>query len=460
MCYFQVEIRGGATLGLTGNATLRTKAVSGDHTGQLNILSGQQFDIISEHTLMPFSIFSRSDSSVTLPMSLDCKNVEMSLFGELNSLDHLKLSSHCIVGLQHSGDLAININHLDVKTFGSLLINDWVPGSTSLTGTTLNVRSGGMIRAGDLQLHYTNISLEPSSFLSVQYDPEAQLQVGSDVGYGVSSTSGSSGAGHGGNGGQGSSQNTVGTSYGYFAMPTDPGSSGGHAVFPHMGGEGAGKLFLETTDTLTIDGTLEAKGGDSRSPHSGGGSGGSIWIQTEIFDGDGTLNVGGGSGDDGGGGGAGGFAAIYYAYNHYSGDLITAGGESFYEPGGSGMVYLHHLQPINGTKLLDATSPEARIHHQSNVTSPLTNRTLYLNNLGRLPRVALRNMTTYYEAVRNIGAVTWLEPSEVAPIVRERNTPSHIYTKINIIIDELHVYGGAEIGFVRPSHRGMSSISD
>ncbi|PIK33353.1 hypothetical protein BSL78_29826 [Apostichopus japonicus] len=365
-------------------------------------------------------------------------------------MDHLKLSSHCIVGLQHSGDLAINISHLDVKTFGSLLINDWIAGSTSLTGTTLNVRSGGTIRASNLGLHYTNVSLEPAAFLNVQFDPEAQYQIGKDLGYGVGSTSGSSGAGHGGNGGQGSSQNTVGTSYGNFAMPTDPGSSGGHSVFPHMGGAGAGMLFLETFDTLALDGTIEATGGFSRSPNSGGGSGGSIWIQAEYFDGDGTLDIGGGSGDGGGGGGAGGFAAIYYTYNHYSGDFFTAGGLSSYEPGGSGTVYLHQLQAINGTQLLDATSPEGRIHHESNVTSPLTNRTLYMNSRGRMPRVALQNLTDYYEDVSNVGAMTWLEPSEVAPIVRERNTPSHYYED-HIIIDELHVYGGAEIGFVRPS---------
>lgn len=47
----------------------------------------------------------------------------------------------------------------------------------------------------------------------------------------------------------------------------------------------------------------------------------------------------------------------------------------------------------------------------------------------------------------DIGAVTWLEPSEVAPIVSERNTPSHFYGD-DIIIDELHLYGGAEVGFV------------
>ncbi|PIK55155.1 hypothetical protein BSL78_07885 [Apostichopus japonicus] len=334
------------------------------------------------------------------------------LEGELHSMDHLKLSSHCIVGLQHPGDLAINITHLDVKTFGSLLINDWIAGSTSLTGTTLNVRSGGTIRASNLGLHYTNVSLEPAAFLNVQFDPEAQYQIGKDLGYGVGSTSGSSGAGHGGNGGQGSSQKTVGTSYGNFAMPTDP---GGFSRSPTLEVAAVGVSgFKQNTLTATVHWTLVAV----------------VGMVVRRW----------------------GWRLCCYLLhdNHYSGDFFTAGGLSSYEPGGSGTVYLHQLQVINGTQLLDATSPEGRIHHESNVTSPLTNRTLYMNSRGRMPRVALRNLTDYYEDVSNVGAMTWLEPSEVAPIVRERNTPSHYYED-HIIIDELHVYGGAEIGFVRPS---------
>lgn len=65
-------------------------------------------------------------------------------------MHHLKLSSHCIVGLQHSGHIDIDITHVDVKTFASLLINDWMPGSTALTGTTFSVRSGGMVSKGIL----------------------------------------------------------------------------------------------------------------------------------------------------------------------------------------------------------------------------------------------------------------------------------------------------------------------
>lgn len=78
----KIEIKGGATLGLTSNATLVTDRVSGDHTGQLNILQGQSFLLNSEYSLMPFSMLAHDNTSVTLSESLDCKNVEILLYGK------------------------------------------------------------------------------------------------------------------------------------------------------------------------------------------------------------------------------------------------------------------------------------------------------------------------------------------------------------------------------------------
>ncbi|PIK33352.1 hypothetical protein BSL78_29825 [Apostichopus japonicus] len=90
--YHEIEIRGGATLALTDNATLTTEAVKGDHTGQLDILGSQEFAILSDHTLMPFSIYARPDTTVTLPVSLDCKNVEISLYGKQKLVSFIALN--------------------------------------------------------------------------------------------------------------------------------------------------------------------------------------------------------------------------------------------------------------------------------------------------------------------------------------------------------------------------------
>ena len=139
----------------------------------------------------------------------------------------------------------------------------------------------------------------------------------------------------------------------------------------------------------------------------------------------------------------------------YSGDFEAAGGRSNYEPGGPGTIYLHKLQPLNSTRLLDATSDEARITHDSNVTEPLTNRTLYINNRGRLPRGMDRNITDGYADYGSVSTIIWLKPTERAEIDIARNEPSHNFTE-DIILDELHIYGGAQIAYLDPERHNHS----
>ena len=112
-------------------------------------------------------------------------------------------------------------------------------------------------------------------------------------------------------------------------------------------------------------------------------------------------------------------------------------------------MYLHKLQSSNETALLDATSPEGQITHDSNVTSPLTNRTLYLNNLGRQPVSPKLDLSDLYSEHNTVSTVTWLEAGFPSDIVLERNNVLHNYTA-DYVIDELHVYGGAQLAFVNP----------
>ena len=141
---------------------------------------------------------------------------------------------------------------------------------------------------------------------------------------------------------------------------------------------------------------------------------------------------------------------LTFSHTHV-GSFIAAGGTSQYEPGGPGTVYLHKLQSANETILLDATSPEGQITHDSNVTTALTNRTLYLNNLGRLPRSPNQNFTDYYSDYRSATTVVWLEPGTQADIAWQRNSASHNYTE-DFVIDEVHLYGGVELAFIDPQH--------
>lgn len=81
-------------------------------------------------------------------------------------------------------------------------------------------------------------------------------------------------------------------------------------------GSGGGRLFLNVTHLLEIDGVLSAGGGAGQS-QAGGGSGGSIWIFTDIIKGYGSIRTNGGNpgAPEYNGGGAGGRMAVYFRQN-------------------------------------------------------------------------------------------------------------------------------------------------
>nr|XP_054759184.1 uncharacterized protein LOC129265193 [Lytechinus pictus] len=454
--YDKITVKGGAKLGITGNSSSLSlrESLTGDHTGQITIRTGQSLDVQIPRNFLTISLLAKVNSSITLSEVVECRRIGMKIYGELHRLDRLTIGDQCRVSMENPTFTRLEIDHLDIKTFGSLDINNENDGHTTILGTKLDVRSGAQMMCGDLKIDYDDISFEPSSLLQVGFSPNYEHHPYDGIGLGLSGASGSSGAGHGSNGGQGRSRPIAGASYGSFMTPNTFGSVGGHSVFPHRGGSPGGRLFLSANRSLHIDGTLDVSGGAGTSPNAGGGSGGSIWIETETFNGDGSINALGGDGEgSGGGGGAGGRGAVYFTYNHFSGSFVAAGGVSSYEPGGPGTVYLHKLQPVNGTSFLDASSPEGQIMHDSNVSSPLTNRTLYLNNLGRLPRSKNRNLTELYSEYQSATTITWLEPSVPAKIAIQRNNQSHNYSD-DFVIDELHVYGGAEVAFIDPLHPG------
>ncbi len=60
-------------------------------------------------------------------------------------MDRFTVSQGCEVRLEYEGDQQNIIDHLDIKTFGSVYINDNQHGTITLTGTTLKVHSGGLV---------------------------------------------------------------------------------------------------------------------------------------------------------------------------------------------------------------------------------------------------------------------------------------------------------------------------
>ena len=112
-----------------------------------------------------------------------------------------------------------------------------------------------------------------------------------------------------------------GAPYGSLYTPNEFGSAGGGHT--SIAGRGGGRIWVNVTNTLHIDGLVSSNGGDgSKSSDyiAGGGSGGSIWIYTNVIKGYGNVEANGGDGSyysyhstqRGGGGGSGGRIALYF----------------------------------------------------------------------------------------------------------------------------------------------------
>ena len=169
-------------------------------------------------------------------------------------------------------------------------------------------------------------------------------------GPGVGNVGGCSGGGHSGNGGRGQAETIAGMAYAAFLNPTTFGKNGGHSTFPHLGGRGGGRFYLNVSHTLTVDGNLLARGGQWRSVEAGGGSGGAILMNVYTIDGAGVIDASGGAGYGGsygshGGGGGGGPIALYYHYNFFVGMFNFQGFCTIFSLG-PGTKTEKHLIPV------------------------------------------------------------------------------------------------------------------
>ena len=162
----------------------------------------------------------------------------------------------------------------------------------------------------------------------------------------------------------------AGGAYSDLYMPEEFGSAGGGG----RGGSGGGRLWLNVTNTLHIDGVISTNGEDGANSYtsgnailmSGGGSGGSLWIHCNVINGYGQLLANGGQGSSmnssvGGGGGAGGRIALYFQANKTfsSFRFLAGGGRSGAEDcqdcedGGPGTSFIYHMLEEHRTLIVD-----------------------------------------------------------------------------------------------------------
>ncbi len=167
---------------------------------------------------------------------------------------------------------------------------------------------------------------------------------GNGPGGGVNASAAGGGGGYGGNGGVPSSvpAATGGIAYGSIDQPIDLGSGGAYAS--GSGGNGGGAIKISAAGTITVSGTISAKGTDgSCCSGRAGGSGGSIWLIADTLTGSGTIDSSGGAYTNASTGGSGSGGRIRLTYNTnsstttnkaYSGSALNAGAGTISTSGG------------------------------------------------------------------------------------------------------------------------------
>ncbi|HIJ86427.1 MAG TPA: hypothetical protein HPP97_01945 [Desulfuromonadales bacterium] len=211
-------------------------------------------------------------------------------------------------------------------------------------------------------------------------------------------------AGSGGSyGGKGAGYETRDSSlvYGNPYTPELLGSGGGGWSYTG-GGAGAGRLILNASRSLLVNGTIRADGAYSNGEAAGGGSGGSILIRTSRLAGDGSISASGGGHSSAGAGGlgvsgGGGRVAIYCDYLDYLHSLgnlynVTAfAGSDYYDTrkASAGTVYVkfsHGREELfidGGSTTGSAPGATPLTPIADGLTGPVTGDTLTLD--GQMP---------------------------------------------------------------------------
>ena len=177
-------------------------------------------------------------------------------------------------------------------------------------------------------------------------------------------------------------------------------------------GRGGGRLFLNVSKLLEIDGMISADG-ISGSRDCGGGSGGSLWIYVHIIKGNGKIKAIGGDGSKFGGGGSGGRIAVYFKVNEtftrFKYSAYGGSGGSNSEAGGAGTVFLYHLIQEHRTLLIDNNGQSALNKHMT------------------------------YSLLSQEGGKAWIMPASGIHHFADKDSLFHF--------EELQVFGSAHVAF-------------
>ncbi len=216
--------------------------------------------------------------------------------------------------------------------------------AVNISATNITVGANGLISAVGLGYSGGTADNDGTGPGGGEHDEGAGADDGGGGGYG----------GEGGCGGPCTGATEGGVTYGSTSTPHHEAGSGGGGSDHTLGGAGGGIIMLTASDTLTINGLVDASGaqgthvcGGIPSGGAGGGSGGGIYLEGSTIAGSGTVKAeggkagGNGSGCSGGGGGGGRMLIVASTYT-FSGTTSTSPGDrnasSDGSPGATGTI--------------------------------------------------------------------------------------------------------------------------
>ncbi|WP_413288783.1 beta strand repeat-containing protein [Bdellovibrio sp. HCB337] len=243
--------------------------------------------------------------------------------------------------------------------------------TANLTSPTININNTAVLShipsdstyVGRLKVEATNVTI--ASGASINVDGMGYLggrnsgmrgTNSSNIGltYGLTTNGGSdqdTGGSHGGIGGYDDDPSFKdyfpGAAFDSISLPLEAGGGAGtaDAVGPYdPGGNGGGVVYLSASGTLTVNGTISAKGGNYNGGYGGGGAGGSIRLSVGTITSSSAgvlITAAGGNGFGGGGGGR-----ISISYTTMSGTMAFTsskmsvnGGASAAKDGSAGTIF-------------------------------------------------------------------------------------------------------------------------
>ncbi|MBI2441804.1 MAG: hypothetical protein HYV35_10590, partial [Lentisphaerae bacterium] len=247
----------------------------------------------------------------------------------------------------------------------TLIFSNW---DTSLTATNVTIRTNAVMTlpaafsngwmSNRVWIICSNLSVVDNGKIDVDGKgymgaPSGSAASGSGPGggsRGYSGTGHGGGGGYGGRGGRSLSTASRGAIYGSSNAPVLPGSGGGAGLAAGRDGtRGGGLIWINATDTITLNGSLLADGETIVNGYGGAGSGGGIYLRCLTFAGgsNGLLRAKGGSGGGNQGGGGGGRIAVWRrADRHFfQGSYSVTNGTSYTTDAEVGTVFLGVIPP-------------------------------------------------------------------------------------------------------------------